>query len=107
MPMNFVASGLTRLKSVRDITNEATIGPAVNSRSPTSQGLMNRYPHSASRRAGRSVSARPGGLVAGSSSMVAVIGRPRLRCGEGRDEGGGCLPGGGTAAREALGGGEL
>ena len=39
--MNFVASGLTRLKSVSDITSEAIIGPAVNSTSPISHGPMN------------------------------------------------------------------
>ena len=42
MPMNVVVSGRTRLKSVRDIANDAIIGPAVNSRRPISQGPTNR-----------------------------------------------------------------
>jgi hypothetical protein len=41
MPTNFVVSGLTRLKSVSDIANEAIIGPAVNSTRPISHGPMN------------------------------------------------------------------
>ena len=41
MPMNFVVSGWTRLKSVSDITNDAIIGPAMNSTRPISHGPMN------------------------------------------------------------------
>jgi hypothetical protein len=77
-PTHLVVSGRTRLKSVSDITSEAIIGPAVNSRSPTIHGPMNTQPHSASRTEGRSVHVRSGGVVAGSSSsIVAVIGGRR------------------------------
>src|SRR6476646_5292611 len=84
--MNLVDSGWTRSKFVNDMTSEAIIGPAVNSRSPMSHGLMKTKPHIASRTLGwRNQPENPGrsGVVTGSAWVDSVMTCP------GSDGGGG------------------